>query len=234
MPAATETVHAKKRDARGTKACRLLRAEGFVPAILYGHKEETQALQVSREELEETLRHHVRILELAVGRKKESVLLKEVQYDAFGSEIVHVDFVRVAMDERVTLEVSITLKGRPKQEHAVLQQPLGTVEVECLPGDIPDVLFVPVGHLEIGDVVHVREMVAPAGVKILTDGETIVATLTPPAKEEVAEAPIAEAEAGALEPEVIGREKKEGEELPEEPEQPKRNVPPGKKRTEGQ
>ncbi len=227
MPAATETVHAKKRDACGTKACRRLRAEGFIPAILYGHKEEIQTLQVAQEELEEALRRHSRIIELALGRKKESVLVKEVQYDAFGSEVVHVDFMRVAMDERVTLQVSITLKGQPKEEHAVLQRPLGAVEVECLPGDIPETIVVPVGHLKIGDVVHVREIVPPPGVKILTDGETIVATLTPPAKEEVVEVAAVEATPGAVEPEVIGREKKEEEELPAEPEQPKKKRPEG-------
>jgi len=234
VPAATETIHAKKREAHGTRACRRLRTQGFIPAVLYGHKEEVQPLQVAREELQEALRRHSRILELALGRKKEFVLLREVQYDAFGSEVVHVDFVRVAMDERVRLEVSITLKGQPKEEHAILQRPLGAVEVECLPSDIPESLVVPVGHMKIGDVVKVSEIVPPAGVKILTDGETIVATLTPPAKEEVVEAAPAEAAPGAVEPELIAREKKEEEELPEEPEQPKRNVPPGKKREEGQ
>jgi len=217
VPAATETLHAKKREVSGSRACRRLRAEGLVPAILYGRKEEPEPLQIPSEELVETLRRHSRILELRVGRKKESVLVKAVQYDAFGSEIVHVDFVRVAMDEQVTLEVPIVLKGTPKQEHAVLQQALDAVEIECLPGDIPESFVTPVGHLQVGEMVRVAQLDVPKGVRLLTDPETIVATLTMAMKEEAEAAP-AEAEVAALEPELIGREKKEEDELLEEEE----------------
>ena len=228
MPAATETLHAKKREVSGSRACRRLRAEGLVPAILYGRKEEPEPLQIPSEELEETLRHPSRILELHVGRKKESVLVKAVQYDAFGSEVVHVDFVRVAMDEKVTLEVPIVLKGTPKREHAVLQQALDTVEIECLPGDIPESFVTPVGHLQVGEMVRVAQLDVPKGVRILTDPETVVATLTLAMKEEAVAAP-AEAEVAAVEPELIGREKKEEEELLEEEEKkekrPKKEEP---------
>jgi len=228
VPAATETLHAKKREVSGSRACRRLRAEGLVPAILYGRKEEPEPLQIPSEELEETLRHPSRILELHVGRKKESVLVKAVQYDAFGSEVVHVDFVRVAMDEKVTLEVPIVLKGTPKREHAVLQQALDTVEIECLPGDIPESFVTSVGHLQVGEIVRVAQLDVPKGVRILTDPETIVATLTLAMKEEAVAAP-AEAEVAAVEPELIGREKKEEEELLEEEEKkekrPKKEEP---------
>jgi len=217
VPAATETLHAKKREVSGSRACRRLRAEGLVPAILYGRKEEPEPLQIPSEELEETLRHHSRILELHVGRKKESVLVKAVQYDAFGSEVVHVDFVRVAMDEKVTLEVPIVLKGTPKREHAVLQQALDAVEIECLPADIPESFVTPVGHLQVGEIVRVAQLDVPKGVRILTDPETVVATLTLAMKEEAVAAP-AEAEVAAVEPELIGREKKEEDELLEEEE----------------
>ena len=228
MPAATETLHAKKREVSGSRACRRLRAEGLVPAILYGRKEEPEPLQIPSEELVETLRRHSRILELHVGRKKESVLVKAVQYDAFGSEIVHVDFVRVAMDEKVTLEVPIVLKGAPKREHAVLQQALDAVEIECLPADIPESFVALVGHLQVGEMVRVAQLEAPKGVRILTDPETVVATLTLAMKEEAVAAP-AEAEVAALEPELIGREKKEEDELLEEEEKkekrPKKEEP---------
>jgi len=228
VPAATETLHAKKREVSGSRACRRLRAEGLVPAILYGRKEEPEPLQIPSEELEETLRHPSRILELHVGRKKESVLVKAVQYDAFGSEVVHVDFVRVAMDEKVTLEVPIVLKGTPKREHAVLQQALDTIEIECLPGDIPESFVTPVGHLQVGEMVRVAQLDVPKGVRILTDPETVVATLTLAMKEEAVAAP-AEAEVAAVEPELIGREKKEEEELLEEEEKkekrPKKEEP---------
>jgi len=205
-----------------------VRAEGLVPAILYGRKEKPEPLQIPSEELEESLRRPGRILELRVGRKKASVLVKAVQYDAFGIEIVHVDFVRVAMDEKVTLEVPVVLKGAPKQEHAVLQQALDAVEVECLPADIPESFVAPVGHLQVGEIMRVAQLDVPKGVRILTEPETVVATLTMAMKEEEVEAP-AEAEAAVLEPELIGREKKEEDELLEEEEKkekrPKKEEP---------
>jgi len=210
----SEALHAKKREASGTKACRLLRQTGEVPAVLYGHKEETLPIQVHHEELETALRHHSRILELHLNEKKESVLVREVQYDALGNEIVHADFLRVAMDEVVQLEVEIVLKGAPKIEHTVLQKTLDAVEIECLPANIPDSIVLVVSDLKEGDSKHVSDLVPPPGVKILTDPEIIVATLAL-AKEEEAEE--ATAEAGAEEPELIGRKaEEEGEEGEEE------------------
>ena len=203
MAKSTQTLDAKKREVRGTRACRLLRAQGDVPAIVYGHQQEVLAIQVSGEELEEALRHRTRMFELHIGKTKDSVLLKEVQYDALGSDLVHADFVRVALDEAVTLEVPVQLKGTPKVEHSVLQQTLGTLEIECLPADIPDAIIVLTANLELGQSIHVREIQPPPGVKILSDPETIVAALTAAAIEEAIQA--APAAEGAGEPEVIGR-----------------------------
>lgn len=209
--AETETLKAKKREAMGTKACRRLRAEGLIPAVIYGHGQESVAIQVSAEELDRGLRHHSRMFDIRLGRKKESVLLRDIQHDALGDEVIHADFVRVAMDEAIEIEVPITLKGKPKVEHAVLQQTLVSLEIECLPGNIPEEILAPVGHLELSQSLSVAELVMPEGVKVLTDPETVVATLTPAAvEEEPAEEAVA-AEATA-EPEVIGREGEEADE----------------------
>ena len=209
MAATSNTLHAKKREASGTKACRALRESGEVPAILYGHKEEALPIQVPYGELVSAMRHRSRILELRLGRKKESVLLKEIQYDALGDRMVHADLLRVAMDEVVELRVEIVLKGTPKVEHAVLQQTLDAVEVECLPANIPESFVLNVAGLKIDESRHVRDLVVPEGVKILTDPDIIVATLAK-AKAEVAEEAAA-ALAGAEEPELIGHKPEEGE-----------------------
>jgi len=214
VAAKNETLTAKKRDATGTKACRRLREAGAVPAIVYGHQEAPLAIQVSTEELDRALRSHSRMFDLKIGRKKESVLLKAIQHDAFGDHIIHADFVRVAMNEAVEIKVPITLKGTPKVEHAVLQQTLDTLEVECLPSDIPEEILCPVANLQVGDSVTVADLQMPPGVKVLTDAEMVVATLSPAvtSKAEEAEAAVAE---GAAEPEVIGH----GAEEEEEPEE---------------
>lgn len=215
MSIATELLKAEKREVAGTKACRRLRTEGKVPVVLYGHKEETLPLQVGDEELESAVRRRVRMFDLQIGKKKEVVLLKDVQYDSFGDHVVHADFVRVAMDEKLTLEVPILFKGVPKVEHAVLQQPLAQVEIECLPKDIPEAITANLSDMKEGDSRKVGTLVAPEGVKILTDPEVIFATLTTIAEEVVA--PVAAPAEGAVEPEVITR--KVGEEGEEEVEE---------------
>ena len=208
MSTASEALHATPREAKGTRACRRLRAQGQVPAVLYGHKEATLDIQVSAEELEDALRRRSRMVELHLGKHKDFVLLRDIQYDAFGDVVVHADFMRVAMDEKLTLEVPIQLKGAPKLEHAVLQQTLAQVEIECLPKDIPEAVIAQVAGMVVGQTFTVRELVIPTGVRILTGPELIVATVTAIAEEVVAPAAVAEGEA-AVEPEVIGRKAEE-------------------------
>lgn len=190
----------------------------MVPAILYGLKEPALQIQVPGEELELALRRRARMLELDLNQKKDLVLLKAVQYDSFGDDIIHADFMRVAMDAMLRLEVPVQLKGQPKIEHAVLQQTLANVEIECLPRDIPQSILAPVADLQVGQTLHVSELILPPGVKILTDPGVIVATITELLEEEVAPAAAAVVgEATGVEPEVIGRKaKEEGEEEEEE------------------
>ena len=216
MGVTTETLHGTKREASGTRACRRLREEGKVPAVLYGRKKDSLPFQMDKKDLVEALRHRTRMFELQLDEIKDTVLLKDVQYDAFGDNIVHVDFVRIAMDEAVTLEVPILLKGQPKVEHAVLEQTLAKVRIECLPKDIPDTLILQVADIQLDETRTVKDITLPAGVKVLTDPEVIVAAMKA-IKEEVAAAPGAAPEPSAVEPELIRKEKlEEGEEGEEE------------------
>jgi large subunit ribosomal protein L25 len=210
VAATSAKLNARKREALGTRACQSLREAGAVPVVLYGHKEETLSLQVPYEELDSALRRHTRILELVVDTHKQSVLIKAVQYDALGDDIIHADLLRVAMDEVIRLEVQIILKGTPKAEHSVLQRAIDAIEVECLPANIPESIPVNVADLEIGDIIHVSDLTPPTGVKFISVPETIVASLTMAEEEEAPEA-VAPVE-GAVEPELIGRKLEEGEE----------------------
>jgi large subunit ribosomal protein L25 len=204
--AETEKLKVTKREVRGTKACRRLRAEGQIPAVIYGHGQDPVAVQMPAEEFERALRHHSRMFDLRLGRKKESVLLRDIQHDSLGDEIVHADFVRVAMDETIEIEVPVTLKGKPKVEHAVLQQTLASLQIECLPSDIPEEILAPVGHLEMSQSISVADLELPEGVTAVTDPETVVATLTPATVEEEPAEEAAAAVEAVEEPEVIGRE----------------------------
>jgi len=137
------------------------------------------------------------------------VLVKDVQYDHLGLEILHIDFARVSLDERVEVTVPLELKGTPKgeAEGGVLQQIVNELEIECLVTEIPDNVTHSVAEMGIDDVVHIRDLKLPAGAKALQDTELIVAMVKVIAEEETAPA----ADAGAAEPEVIGRKPEEGE-----------------------
>lgn len=222
MGIATETLHGTKRENAGTRASRRLRESGKVPAILYGRKKDAVPFQVDAEELVEALRHHTRMFELQLDDLKDTVLLKEVQYDSFGDNIVHVDFVRIAMDEVITLEVPIHIKGQPKVEHAVLEQTLAIAKIECLPKDIPSALILQVADIKLDETRTVKDLVVPPGVKILTAPEVIVAAMKAVEEEVVAATPGAAPEPGAVEPELIRKEKLEEGEVGEQEAKPEK------------
>jgi large subunit ribosomal protein L25 len=135
-----------------------------------------------------------------------------VQYDHLGLEVIHVDFARVSLDEKVEVTVPVELKGEPKGEKdgGVLQQIINELEVECLVTDIPDRIVHNVSEMALDDVLHIKDLQLPSGVRVLQDGELIVAQVREIKEEEVAPAAVE----GEAEPEVIG--KKAEEEAPAE------------------
>jgi large subunit ribosomal protein L25 len=210
--AAPIELKADKRDSLGTRANRRLRGTGLVPAVVYGHHEDVLPLQVNKKELTAHINHGVHVYNLSIAGKTESVLIKDVQYDALGQEVLHVDFARVDLNERVTVNVSIELKGEPKGEKdgGVLQQILNELEIECVVTEIPEIIAVDVSDMAKDTQLHVSDIKVPAGVKVLTDAEQVVCKV-----EEIAEEVLEPTEEGAAEPEVIGA-KKEDEAAAEE------------------
>jgi len=196
--------------ATGSSASRRLRAEGHIPGVIYGHKEAVVPVTLPKKELSTHLSKGAHLFDLALDGKTEKVLVKEVQYDHLGLELIHVDFARVSLDEKVEVTVPITLKGTPKgeEEGAVLQQIVNELELECLVTDIPDKIVANVTEMGKDSALHIRELQLPPGVKALQDPDLIVAVVKEIEEEAVAE-PGAE---GSAEPEVIGRKKEEGEE----------------------
>lgn len=209
--AQAHSIPVKPRDQKGTRAAKRLRAAGEVPAVLYGHKEAVVPLAVSLEKLENLLRHHAHgLIELDLGGKTESAVIKELQWDTFGREILHVDFARVSKDERVSIEIPIVLKGSAPgvNEGGVLEQPLHSIEIECPANNIQESVIVNVNNLHLNQSVLVRDLKLIDGVTTRLDPEQVVVQVVPPAEEREEE----EAEAGeAAEPELIRREKAEEE-----------------------
>lgn len=201
------------REGRGSQAARRLRRKGFIPAVVYGHKEETLCVALPADEVEKAIRHGVRVVDLKANGKEEKALIRDVQWDHLGKELLHVDFTRVAADERIVVTVPLELRGIAPGVNAggTLDQPIHTLSVECLAISIPESVRVNVSELQIGGAIHVRDLVLPPGVKAMSDPDAIVVHVTTKAAEPEAAAAAAEAPAPA-EPEVIGRQKAEEEE----------------------
>ena len=209
MAVKSAQVTAKPRSELGTRANRRLRESGFLPGVIYGHKEAVVPVSLPHKEVVDHLTHGAHLFDLALDGKSEKVLVKEVQFDHLGMEVIHVDFARVSLDEKVKVNVPVELKGTPKGEAdgGVLQQIINTLEVECLVTEIPDAIRHVVSEMALNDVVHIRDLKLPEGVKALQDGDLIVATV-----KEILEVAPAATEEGPAEPEVIGRKPAEGEE----------------------
>ncbi len=200
-----------ERQELGTRQCRKLRERGLVPGIIYGHGEANLPVFVSAHDIELAIGHGEQLVETSLGGGNQNLLIKDVQHDYLGHDIIHVDFTRVSLDERVEVTVPVMLRGTPigvESEDGVLTQHVNEVTVECLVTAIPEDIRVPVAKLHVNDSLRVADLELPEGVRVIEDPETVVVSISMVAEEE--EVPAEEAEAVA-EPEVIGEEAPEGE-----------------------
>ncbi len=206
---------AEPRKERGKGHARRIRRTGKLPAVIYGHKQESIPLTVENDAVRSVIRRGVRVVDLQLGGKLEKCLIREVQWDAVGREVIHVDFTRVSEDERIRITVPLTLKGTAPGINAggVLDQPLHTLEIECLAIAVPDSIRVNIQELQLEQAIHLKDVQLPEGVKAFGDPDAVVVQVVKKV-EEVAPAPAeAVAAEGPAEPEVITRkvEKPEAE-----------------------
>ncbi|HYR41707.1 MAG TPA: 50S ribosomal protein L25 [Terriglobia bacterium] len=219
-------VSAKNRADRGKNAARRLRREGFVPGIVYGGKGENLAVAVDPKALQKVLRSEAgrnAILKLDIaGHGATNAILKSWQVDPIRESFLHADFYRIAMDVAIRVTVPIHVVGEArgvKVDAGILELVVREIEVECLPGDIPERIDVDVSDLGINQSLRVSDIPAPAKVKVLEAPDQVVVHVVS-VKEEAAPAaaaaPVVEGEAAApsTEPEVIKKGKKEEEEAP--------------------
>jgi large subunit ribosomal protein L25 len=199
------------REGRGSSKARRLRRQGLVPGVIYGHKEAAESVSLSAELVSHAVRHGARVVDLKGGKGLQKAQIKEVQWDHLGKEIVHIDLVRVAADERIKVQVPLEVKGIAPGVTAggVLDQPIHVIEVECLVTAVPASIRVNVNELQQGQAIHVRDLHLPPDVKATADPDAIVIHVTAPqAEPEPSAVPAAE----SAEPEVIGRKAAEEEE----------------------
>ncbi len=199
------------RSTTGSRAAKKLRAKGMIPGIVYGHKEAPVAISVPTKEFDHAIRvQHARTFEINVGGKKESVLIRELQWCHLGKEMFHVDFMRVDQSERVKVTVPVELRGVAKLTGgAIVDQPYRQLHIECMALSIPDSIRVDISGLVLGVPIHVSELKLPEGVVVLDSQEAVVVQLKVPGAEEPEEV----TDTTGAEPEVLTAKKpKEGEE----------------------
>jgi large subunit ribosomal protein L25 len=203
------SLEAEIREKTGKSSSGRLRRTGYIPAVLYGEKEEPQSLIVNTKDLEKALSTEAGenvIISLKVGDRARTVIVKELQTDPVRGDLLHVDLCQISLREKLKAAVPIEVRGESPgvKEGGILQHRLREIEVECLPTEIPESIPVDVGDLGIGDSLHIKDLKITGDIKILVDEEETVVSIVPPTVEEVA--PPAPEEVAA-EPEVIGEEK---------------------------
>lgn len=209
----TASLAAEPRTAVGSRASAKLRKQGRLPGVVYGHKQDTVHVSVDAAELDRAIRKlHARTFNLTLNGATETVLVKELQWDHLGLEMLHVDFERHDLAERVKVVVPVELRNSPKATGGGrLDQPLHQLHVECAFGSIPEAVRLDITGLTLGSPIHVRDLKLPEGVVALDAPELVVVQLKLPGAQDIADA--ATPGTGA-EPEVLTAKKPKDDEAP--------------------
>jgi len=173
--------------------------------VVYGTAHKSQAVEVERHEFEQVLAHEgniaSKLIDMSIdGGKTVHVIVKAMQRDVMKGTVMHVDFWAVNMRQKVTTTVPVHFEGDAPglKTGGVFMHNVQHINVEALPDELPEFLIADISTLEVGDNIHVRDLVVPAGVTVLDAEDEIVASVVPPAKEEEV------VEEEAAEPAVIG------------------------------
>ncbi|MBI3268015.1 MAG: 50S ribosomal protein L25 [Planctomycetes bacterium] len=214
------TLKATPRTKVGTPEARRLRAKKQIPAVLYGHKQDTVSVTIVAEDFAPIVKKGLRLVELELPGKKEHVYVKSVQRQAITDQILSVDFNRIDLNEKISVKVPLRLRGHSVgvAKGGVLDTQLVEIPVQCLPLAIPALIDVDITNLEMGGLLHLRDVKLPEGVVLDANPDMIVAGVHEPIEEVPT---VAVVEAGPAEPEVITR-KKEDEEAPKPEEKGKK------------
>ncbi|HEX8084769.1 MAG TPA: 50S ribosomal protein L25 [Solirubrobacteraceae bacterium] len=184
MANGSTTLTVTRREAEGSRANRRLRREGRIPAVVYGGGEDCTPISVDARELRHALHASGAVIELNLDGATTNAVLKDAQSDPVRGDLWHVDFLRVRMDVAIQSTVVLELTGVDDApghtEGGVLEQQLRELTIEALPGDIPENITHDVSALELNGTVHVSDLTAPEGVKILDDPESVVASMSLP------------------------------------------------------
>ncbi len=205
-----------EREKKGKGAARQLRREGFIPCIIY-KSGQSAPIQIASKEILPFMNIAIReklFVTLKFNEGEKQAILQDYQVDPITGKLLHVDFMEVSATEKIRVTVPVVLMGEPigvRQDKGVLQHGISEIEIEAIPEKIPGHIEVDVSQLEVGDAIHVRDIKFEEGIKVLSEPDEVIATVTVEAEEAEISIPSAEE---TVEPEVIkkGKKAKEGEE----------------------
>jgi large subunit ribosomal protein L25 len=233
MPTATpdkSLLEAQPREAGTKNDARRVRREGKIPAVVYGAGKEAMPVSVDPRQVSRILHSetgHNSVFDLALDGDRTKAMIVDWQYEPIKGSLLHIDLKRIAMDQKLRVNIPIELVGEPagvKQQGGILEQIAREVEVECLPGDIPNQIELNVSELVFGTVLRISDLPKNEKIKYISDPEQPVAHIITIKEEEVpaADAVAGEAAAAPAEPEVIKKGKQETEEGAAEPAKPEK------------
>lgn len=174
-------LEAKKRNLGTKRTIHNLRRDGYIPGVLYGRKTENQYLMIPEQEMIKLLNSHGTggLISLKVDGEAKKVLIREMQKHPTTGQLVHIDFLNVKMNEIIKSNITLIFKGEPKG-NAILQAVIRNVEVEAYPSDMPEFLEIDASELVVDDRILVADLQKLTKAKIITDPETLVASVTIP------------------------------------------------------
>jgi large subunit ribosomal protein L25 len=202
-----DTLNVKRRDETGSARNRRLRATGQIPAILYGHGESNLSLTVPSGDVLAVVRHGGKLVKLA-GDASDNALIRAVQWDVWGKDVLHIDLLRVSEKDKVKTKVTVELKGTAvgTTEGGVVEHVLHEVEIECPAMSIPDKLVLNITDLHLNSSLFAKDVPLPQGGRLVTDEDTLIVHCVPP---HIEAEPEPAGEPAAVEPEVIGQKERE-------------------------
>jgi large subunit ribosomal protein L25 len=204
---------AKRREERGKNATRRLRAQGLVPVTVYGGGEDAASTTIVKREFTALLRTHGRnkILTLNYDGSTTPVKIADLQVDPIKGTLIHADLMRISLTEKTTFELTIRIVGESdgvKTHGGIMDVVTHSLEIRCLPTDLPDGIEVDVTSLGVGDHISVKDLQVSDKIEVLSDPDKVVVTIGAPRVEEE----VVPVEAPTAEPEVIKKGKTEEEE----------------------
>ncbi|MCA9303258.1 MAG: 50S ribosomal protein L25 [Phycisphaerales bacterium] len=211
----TVTLAAEKRERTGSRYAQRARLAGKLPAVVYGHKEAPVSVALDSKDALSHIMKGEKIFELDMDGSKQHVLLKDLGYDYLGNNIIHADFARVDLNERVDVKAHLKFIGHAKGLNtvgALMMHPITEIELNCVVVNLPDAIEVDVSDMEVGDIIHASDVKLPLDtMKLVTDEDAIIAQIVLKAISTDGDGEASAVSAEGAEPEVITEKKEDSE-----------------------